>query len=168
MKNITITQIGKVRRDVSTWSDGSESLMWSFVESESSVWESNAEGKNVYVLLGGLSQQAKPKLLRFDKDSISWITEKSLDKQAIGSGGAVHYVAKVQVVAESGRGAPAITADYQAWIDPKTLMPLKFDDGDALYVLKFSKAPSGPLVMPEKIQAEMRRWQAATVPHPHL
>ena len=167
IKRIAITQLGKIRRDLTLWSDNAISQLWSLADKGVTLEESNDTQKDVYVLRGILRDQASPKLLHFDADSVSWLTSNALDKSS-ATGAALHYQAKVLVAPAMG-AIPALTAVYQAWIDPKTLMPLKFDDGGALYVLTFSKdPPTGPLVIPADIQAELVRYQEALAPHPHL
>ncbi|MFA7345943.1 MAG: hypothetical protein WC003_16715 [Terrimicrobiaceae bacterium] len=168
MKTITITRVGKIRRDDIAWSDGKVSQLWSLADKKLSVLENALHpGRPVYVLSGMLRDEACPRLLHFDADSVSWITESALVKEG---GASLHYQATVKLP-DTGveREGPPPTAVYQAWIDPKTLLPLKFDDGQALYTLAFSKdAPSAPLVMPPRLQAELNRWQEALAPHPHL
>lgn len=168
LQKIAITQVGKVRRDISTWSDGSTSQVWSLAEKGVSLFESNAKGKDVYLLRGERRHNVCPRLLRFDAESVSWISEKTLDKQPTGDGKFLHYQSKV-VIAEANGPIPAETATYQAWIDPKTLLPLRLDDGAALYSLTFSSdSPAEPLVMPANIQAELDRWLKASVPRPRF
>src|SRR5262249_40048354 len=124
---------------------------------------------SVYVLPGASRDTASPRLLHFDTGSVSWLTEKALVNESTSSGAALHYRAKVVLSEASATGLPAITAIYQAWIDPKTLLPMKFEDESALYVLKFSSdPPAGPLIMPANLQAELNRWQALLGPHRRL
>ena len=178
LKSIVITRIGNIRRDTNVLSDGSTSHLWSLVREGMGVSEAtgpNGKG-NIHVLVRELRGTEIPKLLHFDEASVAWITGKALDKKPAGSGDALHYAAKVVVRPERQISAgptgtttlPAESALHQAWIDPKTLLPLKFDDGDTLYVLKFSAPPAGPLVIPAHLQAELNRWKKAIGPHPPL
>ncbi len=165
VKKILITQVGRVRCDVSVFSDNSTAKLWNLLDPGLSVLASNRTSKDLYVLRGESRDEASPKLLHFDADSVSWIKEKSADKNSPG-GGALHYQAKVALPTDVG---PVQYALYQAWIDPKSLIPQRFDDGEALYVLTFSPTPpTDPLVVPENVQAEVKRWTAATTAHPHL
>lgn len=177
LKKITITQVGNIRRDTSVWSDKSISQLWSLTDKDVSVHESNDAGKEVFLLRGEMRENACPKLLHFDADSVSWITAKALDKQSASGKEPLHYQSTAVVQKESQTldisGAtiitPAVTAVYQAWIDPKTLLPLKFDDGDVLYTLKFSPdPPTGPLVIPANIQTALDSWLKKSASHPHL
>ncbi|MEI6337851.1 MAG: hypothetical protein WCQ57_04620 [Verrucomicrobiota bacterium] len=167
LKTVTITRIGTIRRDASTWSDGSASELWDLADMKLALQESRRPGKDIYLLRGYLRDHAGPALLRFDDKSVSWITAGAVKVPPGDSDKPLHYQAAV-VVSDPGE-IPTVTATYQAWIDPKTLLPQKFDDGEALYVLTFSKEPPiGPLVIPANIQREIDRYQAAYAPHPHL
>ena len=181
LKKILITKIGNIRRDYIVMSDNSFSQLWSLTDTGLTVQEmAHGDKKNVYVIKGLARDKASPKLLHFDEDSVSWITEKALVKGSAGNaGGTLHYQARVAAEAapqtsDSGPGSgaialPSVMATYQAWIDSKTLRPMKFDDGDTLYVLTFSPTPPvGPLVMPDNLQAKLKRWQAALAPRQRL
>jgi len=168
LKTVTITRVGTIRRDTSSWSDGKVSVLWDLADMKLALQESRNSGKDVYLLRGYLRDRACPRLLHFDDKSVSWITVKANKEQSEGGEKPSHYRATV-VVQEAEGDTPAVSATYQAWIDPKTLLPQKFDDGEALYVLTFSKEPPiGPLVIPANIQHEIDRYQAAYAPHPHL
>ncbi|HSI87309.1 MAG: hypothetical protein ACAI35_23765 [Candidatus Methylacidiphilales bacterium] len=165
LKRIVIVQVGKVRRDVSHWSDNSVSELWSLTDKGVGLYQSNTYNRDVYLLRGDLKNEACPPLLRFDAESVSWITVQSLNPETAGAGALKHYRAEV-VVSKAEGNIPAVTALYQAWIDPTTLQPAKYDDGENLYVLSFGSAPAAP-VMPEKIRAELIRWQEKAFPKAH-
>lgn len=172
IKRIVITCVGNIRRDEMIWSDGSISQLWDLADKKIAIAENGQDSKKpVYVLTGLLRDQACPKLLHFDADSVSWITKGSLLTK---EGETLHYRATVKppdsgVQIGDDPSRPSLMAVYEAWIDLKTLQPLKLDDGEALYTLSFSKKlPKDPLVIPPRLQAELNRWLAAFAPHPHL
>lgn len=167
VKKIVITKVGNIRRDTIVWSDNTLTQLWNITDKGVSLEEKMfGARKNIYVLLGDLRDQACPPLLHFDAESVSWITEKAQGADS-NPDTAFHYQANM--VLPSIPPSPPRNVLYQAWIDPKTLLPLKFDDGDALYVLTFSgDAPTGPLVLPGDVQTELAHWQNAVGPHPHL
>lgn len=165
VKRISISKVGDVRRDIVLMSDNTTSQVWSLPKEGISLQEQGtSDKKRVCLLAGLLNDLACPKLLHFDADSVSWINEKALDKGA-AAGAVLHYKASVGVA--MGFGEPPTPRIYQAWINAKTLVPLKFDDGDALYVLTFGP-PTGPLVMPDNIKAKLLRYKAVFTHHPHL
>jgi hypothetical protein len=166
VKAMTITQIGKIRVDYIVWSDNSISQLWSLPNQGVSLSQANDPQKSVHLLRGLLRDLAIPWLLRFDAKSVSWITDSALVKGST-PGGVLHYQATLAMPDALYVTKPP-TVTYQAWIDPKTLLPVAMDNGSALYALKFSNAPAGPLVMPANLQAEMQRWKDATADHPHL
>ena len=165
MKKITIMKVGSLRMDAIIWSNGSTSQIWDLLDRKISLMESNYGNKDVQLLRGEYRDLSYPKLLRLDEESVAWIAPKSFNKSG-SSAVELYYNTKVAIPGvDGGKGR---TVFYQAWIDAKTLLPTKLDDGDALYTLKFSDPPTTPLVMPEKMQAEVKRWDAAFKPHPHL
>ena len=164
-KKVTIVQIGNMRADITQWSDGSTSQLWTQVDKNISVMENNRGNKDILVLRGAYRDGCWPRMLRFDTESLGWITPAAFSKVG-SSAGELHYKAMVKVNdTEEGEPRPV---HYQAWIDAKTLLPKKLDDGSALYTLKFSDPPTSPLVMPANLQAELKRYQALLAPHPHL
>jgi hypothetical protein len=166
IKKIDITQVGNIRRDLIAWSDGTVSQVWSLEDKKVSLTVSNDDPKDIHLLRGKFRDNAIPKLLHFDADSVSWMTDNALDKGSQG-GPTLHYQAIV--VIGIAYGLPPPKALYQAWIDAKTLMPLKFDDGDALYSLTFSNTPpAGRLVLPSDMQGEMDLYEASNVPRARL
>ena len=166
VKRISISKVGDVRRDIVLMSDNTTSQVWSLPKEGISLQEQGTpDKKRVCLLAGIMTDLACPKLLHFDADSVSWINEKALDKGS-AAGAALHYKAPVSVSMSLVGDTPALRI-YQAWIDAKTLVPQKFDDGDALYVLTFGP-PTGPLVMPDNITAKYKRYKEVFAHHPHL
>jgi hypothetical protein len=162
-KEIAITRIGAVRRDVTTWTDGSVSELWSLDDQGVTLWQTNGPGRAVYLFRGPRRDELTVKLLRLDAASVAWIKKQNLVGNEEGT---LHYQA---IVTLPESGPKPRTAIYQAWIDPKTLQLKKLDDGDNLYTLTVSPdRPAGPLVMPPDIQAEYNRWVVAMTPHPHV
>ncbi len=168
LKNISITRVGQVRRDMMKWSDGSVSELWSLPDKDMALFEGRGwDGNTVLLLRGDYRKGASPQLLNLDKASVAWITVNALGKPSEEDGAPIHYKVRVKVQEAMG-DMPAVTAIYQAWVDPETRMPLKFDDGTALYTLKFSETPpAGPLVMPGKFKEELDLWLEASRPAPH-
>lgn len=164
-KKITITTSGNIRRDVIQWSDGKSSELWWMRDKGVALWENNQAENKVLLLRGDLIKPVCPKLLFLTGDSMAWIQEKNRSDKKEEK--ALHYEATVVLEPAAG-DMPASTARFQAWIDPETLRPLKFDDGDALYVLKFMPYPAGgPLVMPPRIKSEWDLWLVASTPKKH-
>jgi len=167
IKKIAVTQVGKIRRDIIFYSDGSVSQLWNLVDKKVSLMQSDASRDEALLLRGDLRDGASPRLLHLDSDSVSWLTERALDKQSESGGGPLHYQASV-VISEPGV-VPVLTSLFQAWVDPKTLLPVKFDDGEALYILNFSKdVPAGPLVIPPGVKAEFNLWERVSATPRHL
>ena len=164
-KKVTIVQTGNMRADITHWSDGSTSQLWTQVDKNISVMENNRWNKDILVLRGAYRDGCWPRMLRFDTESLGWITPAAFSKVG-SSAGELHYKAMVKVN-DTAEGEP-LPVLYQAWIDAKTLLPTKLDDGYALYTLKFSDAPARPLVMPDNMQAKLKSYQAILAPHPHL
>jgi hypothetical protein len=168
LQKLVITQVGNIRRDVGSWSNGTSSELWWVIDKAVSVMQGNQPGAEPFMLAGELRDRACPKLLHFSEDSVSWISEASKTDPKPDKAGLLHYRAEITLKEAEG-DAPPEKAVYQAWIDSKTLMPAKFDDGNALYTLKFSSNPSAaPLVMPSKVQAEVDLWQRESAPRAHL
>ena len=163
---MAITQVGKIRCDYIVWSDNSISQLWSLPDQGVSLSQANDAQKSVHLLRGLMRDLAIPWLLRFDARSVSWITDDALVKGS-APGAILHYQATL-VMPNALTVTKPPTVTYQAWIDPKTLLPVAMDDGSALYALKFSNAPAGPLVMPANLQAELQLWKDSTAVHPHL
>jgi hypothetical protein len=165
-KKIAITRVGNIRVDAIVWSDNHVTQVWTHIAEKMSV-EAEREGSNkgIWVLPGAARNEIIPALLSFDADSASWMSAQTQTKDS-DPASVLHYATPMTLPLPGGRSR---VVEYQAWIDSKTLIPVKFDDGDALYVLKFSNnVPAGPLVMPADLQAELERFQSALAPHPHL
>lgn len=177
-KKLVVTKSGNLRHDEMTMSDGSVSHLWDLLDKKLSVrevmWNNR---KNIHILKGRKREEASPKVLHFDADSVSWITESALSvDQSRKQGSLLHYTAEVIVkeAQEISDGAtvvikkPAEMAIFQAWIDSESLLPVKFDDGRASYALQFSSPPASAPAMSPDAAAKLKRWEAALAPRPHL
>lgn len=174
-KKRVITKIGNVRRDEVVWADNSVLQAWMLHKEGLAVTEQKGSDGKVkpFVLTGTSMDSICPKLLRLNTDSLSWVTPAALAEKA-EPGVPLHYRAVIETPAAPSEvpGAPdtpARSVVYQAWVDAKTGLPLRLDDGEATYVLTFGKErPVGPLTMPEHLAAELQRWSTALATHSHL
>lgn len=172
---VEITRVGDLRRNVISWSDNSVSEVWTMAQTGLSVSEENdGDGKkSIYVLQGAMRDSAIPSVLQLDSASTAWIEPKNLVGNPNATSGTLHYkrervLPRIEEFVDAPNQPDQIQI-YQAWIDAKTLLPLKLDDGQAEYNLSFAKeVPTGPLVLPPKLKAELDRWQAAITPGPRL
>jgi len=189
LKKIAIVQVGDVRLDELTWTDGSVSQMWtlltgnlSFQANKNKSLKSNLsieanKNKSLYALTASMRDNIRTKLLDFTPDSISWISPKTLTnggKEGAPPPPILHYQKTIPLDPElensnlDGSVAPVKTIIIQAWIDSKTLRPLKFDNGHALYTLTFAdQTPTTIPPMPETVQAEFKKWIATSGPARH-
>jgi len=167
LKNVEITQVGKLRKDILTYNDGRSSEIWI------------AAGAGVVLVVADTHQNGAVypanfkdldstgfRLLRLDAASVTWITDKSLAGTVDFKGKKAQHYQAVQIIMtpyDRTMDLPGKSKLFQAWIDQKTLIPLGFDDGDALYELNFGdKPPVGPLIMPATLEKMMQKYLNAT------
>ena len=189
IKKISIVQVGNIRLDEMTWTDGSISQMWTLLTVNLSFGTNKIKSvkrnmsieanknKSLYALTSSMRDNVRTKLLDFTPDSISWITPKTLTnggKEGAPRPPILHYQTTIpldpdlQLSNLDGSVAPVKTITIQAWIDATTLAPLKFDNGHALYTLTFAdQAPTTIPSMPENVQAEFTKWINHSGPAPH-
>ena len=189
VRKIAITQVGHIRLEEMTWSDGGVSQIWtllnsnlSFESKKNKVQKGNMsieanKNKSLYALTASMRDNIRTRLLDFTPDSLSWISPKTLTNG--GKAGEpppplLHYQKTIQLDPGletsnlDGSVAPVKTIIIQAWIDSKTLRPLKFDNGYALYTLTFAdQAPSTIPPIPENVQAEFKSWIVNSGPAAH-
>lgn len=169
LKKLDVVRVGNIRRDTVGWSDGSTSVVWGLVNEKLLVTErtSLSGKKRVQVFAGVFRDTVEPLLLRFDQESISWISDEYLVSKGDPDGSLLHY--KREIPQQVQPGEKPWSEVFQAWIDPKSRMPVKFDDGRATYILKFSAdPPRESLAIPGNLQSELNRWKDAFQPHAHL
>ena len=175
VKTIAIVQVGNTRLDEMTWSDGSASQVWSLLNYNLSI-EAN-QNKSLYALTTSMRESIRTFLLDFTPDSLSWIAPSTLTngrKEGEPPPTILHYqkIIPLNPILENsnldGSLPPVKTILIQAWIDAKTLRPLKFDDGHAFYTLTFAdQAPDTIPPMPENVQAEFKKWISSRGPAAH-
>lgn len=56
----------------------------------------------------------------------------------------------------SGEGAPTFTC--KAWIDPKTLLPVKLEDGREVRTFTYNESPASQLNPPTAVLSELKKW----------
>jgi len=159
--SIRIKQYGGIRNDVTSWSDGSTSRIWRFADQSVSVIQNRQEGSAPLLLRDGYTTGLVPYVLRFDKKSLAWITESNKQEEMPDY---IHYKARVMVTPPTPEDPPGY-AILQAWIDPETRQILRLHDEDALYELNSdAKPPTGPLVVPAAVEAELQLWARESQP----
>lgn len=170
MKHVEIAQVGNLRRDTITWSDGDKTETWKVLNTGFSLVEVTYPAKCIYDVPAGsfMGSYFSRKILDLTPASTSWITVASLVGQTDHDGKpAIHYRASVVVPSNVPHQAPR-QVFYEAWVDAKTLIPMAFDDGDYVYELTFSDPPTAPLVMPERFQENFRYYTRANTIARHL
>jgi len=170
MKAADIIRVGKLQRNIITWSSGTTSEAWTLIDTGLTLAEkATGPTKFIYELpkASPTRNSISPTILDLDADSVTWIFPRSLiGKTAYKGKPSLHYQRGISLPAAIG---PPRTVLYQAWIDPKTLVPIAFDDGDALYELTFSKdPPTQPLVLPDRFQKELQEYENANAVIRHL
>lgn len=177
---IKIVRTGNIRRDTVAWSDNSTSEVWSLCREGLAVTEVRRENgeKYIQVLSGTLRDSFSPRILLLTPETLFWITRTARVQDSSGTeeNPPVHY--RQTIAPPSSRPGQPRTPEggnqgpprvLQAWIDPATLLPVKLDDGTALYELSFSnELPETPLQIPTDLDAQLRRWQNAMIMQPPL
>jgi len=170
MKTDEIVQVKKLRRDIFTWSNGETSETWTIIDSGMTMAEKTVgPSKFIYEMSRGsvIRNVVCPTMLDLDAASTTWISPQSFTGKADHGGKAsLHYQARISLPMPAG---PPRTVLYQAWIDPKTFVPIALDDGDALYELTFApQKPTEPLVLPVRFQKDLQQYQNANATIRHL
>lgn len=177
---IKIVRTGNIRRDTVAWSDNSSSEIWSLCREGLAVTEvrRNDGTKNIHVLSGTLRDSFSPRILLFTPETLFWITRTARvhDESGGEENPPIHYRQTI-VPPSSKPGLPRMPEGVnqgpprvlQAWIDPTTLLPIKLDDGTALYELSFSTdLPEAFLQIPTHLEVQLKRWQNAMTVRPPL
>ena len=140
---------GKLRRDMLAYSDGQKVVHWI---TEAMVFWTTPQGQ---VSVSDL--RAAPPVDPGDPDpttvgafpGVRWLQIAYYDKVVVmGKLHAYHYVHE----------------DSEAWIETKTLLPLAYKSGGAVYSYSFGDPPAEPLALPARLSKGVR--QDATDPQP--
>ena len=166
---VQVDRTGNLQRSVATWNDGNTVESWMHLDSGMTQVE-RFRGQTILDLPKNSGARVGIPLLDFTPESVAWISPHTRTaKVPIDFNGkpAMHYQTVVEIPQEGS--LPPIRLTYQAWIDPKTLVPLAYDDGDYLYLLTFAKtAPTEPLVLPDRFKRDLQGYLNANAPVHHL
>jgi hypothetical protein len=168
MTAATIVRVGRMQQDTFTWSNGTTSESWTLLDTGLTLLEDpTGPAKSIYELPRGsaVRKVLSPPVLALDAASLDWINSSHLTGKTAHDGKpAIHY----QAIEALYNFVPPKSVLYQAWIDPKTLAPLAFDDGDRLYELTFSAPPAQPLVLPDRFKKDLNEYLNANAKPRHL
>ncbi len=75
----------------------------------------------------------------------------------------LHYNSEMVPDKQAGPAAasPQAPGNLQAWIDKTTLLPVAYDDGQALYVYTFQAPPAAPLTLPDRCKQKLSNFEKA-------
>jgi len=108
-----------------------------------------------------------PSVFYLDRNPLwyNWADESSLKetKAKMGSSACNRYQKLVRTPSPIP-GFPDGTATYQLWVNNETLLPVAFDDGDALYELEFTPPPATLPSLPAEVQNEIKRYEVLLAP----
>jgi hypothetical protein len=168
MTAATIERVGGLQHTIFSWSNGSNSEMWILLDKDLALLEdASGQGKSIFELPRGsaVRKVLSPPMLDLDAESLAWINSQNLTGKAAYKGkSSLHYQATQALY----NFIPPRQVLYQAWIDPKTLLPLAMDDGDNLYELTFAAPPSEPLVLPDRFKKNLQEYYNANAVPRHL
>jgi len=169
LQNVAITRTGNLRRDLSTWSDGTTYEAWIMEDTGMMVVERTmGTSKFIYEFpKNSISRNPfSPVILQWEAGALGWINPQTLIGDSTQSGTpAVLYQAPMSLPTDLQTPDNEL---YQAWVDKKTLVPLALDDGKALYELTFSGPPKEQLVMPERFKTALQHYYNANATIRHL
>jgi|GEM_PF-5765115 len=184
LKTVEITRIGKMRHDILTAEDGSTFENWyDYVNGLLAHGKLNGSsisspivislGAHVDDYVGAFA----PKILDLTDDSLSWVNQQAFKGKTLINGKTAFRYQKTYkvggtVISDPKTGAlKMIGGDlitFQAWIDPKTKVPIALDDSQWNYVLTFSAPVSTtPLVLPAVYKKIIQAHIEATVVPKH-
>jgi hypothetical protein len=168
MTTATIVRVGRMQQDTFTWSNGTTSESWTLLDMGLTLLEDPTGPANqIYELPNGsaVRKVLSPPVLDLDAASVAWINSSHLTGKTTHDGKpAIHYQATEALY----NFVPPKNVLYQAWVDPKTLAPLAFDDGDCLYELTFSAPPTQPLLLPDRFKKDLNEYLNANATPRHL
>jgi hypothetical protein len=108
-----------------------------------------------------------PSVFYLDRNHLwySWADPESLKEAKVKMGGAsCNRYQKTVRTPSPAPGFPEGTATYQLWVNDSSLLPVAFDDGEALYELEFKPPPAEPPVIPAEVQNEIKRYEVLLAP----
>jgi hypothetical protein len=107
-----------------------------------------------------------------DFEDTEWATQETYKGVVVTNGVPLYYFEKTSSkpisrrdlkfydvgAAVSGQGAPTFTC--RAWIDPKTLLPVKLEDGREVRTFTYNDPPAAQLMPPSEVLSELKKWVA--------
>lgn len=168
IKKVEVIKKNDVRQNRMTWSDGHVTETWQLDSLGLQVFE-YPTNHAVYVVSSNDSTMMSIIPQKFDQTLFDWLDASALKGPETYQGrNCLHYEAMVAVKLNApGSTTPNKTlppVKYNAWIEVGTLLPVAFDNSASLNIFSFQNAPAEPLEMPEKFQAELKRYQTALAP----
>jgi hypothetical protein len=168
IQKVEVVTKNDIRMSRLTWSDNHTTEVWQLTSPGLQVFE-YPTNHAIYVVPSNDSTMLSIMPPKFDQTLFDWLDKDALkgpdDYQGVKC---LKYEAKVSVkLNRPGSTTPNATlppVDYKAWIDKDKLLPVALDNGVSLNLFEFHSPPSQPLVMPEKFQAELKRYQTALAP----
>ena len=161
-QKINIIQVGNVRCNVITYSDGSTAENWHF-NSKHYMAVEDPKTKSVVIVWDTLNL-ATVLTVGFDNSSFIWIGPSFFkDTISYQEKDCYHYKGTVTFVQPGGHGQKSSTVQ-EAWIDKKTLLPVGLDNGSCVALFSFLPTPTEPLTPPQNIARAVSQWDASLTP----
>jgi len=154
MREIEIVRQGHMRRDTITFSDGTTQERW---------WVQNPDYalfQNGSVVSSMRAAEFAP--VRFDASSFDFITAQYYKgKQSQQGIDCQYYEYRME---DNLQGWGFHGRIVRAWIDPKTHLPVAYDNGGGIGVFTFSKGPVPDLKMPPNFEKKYQQLLAFFAP----
>jgi len=168
-----VTQTGKIKQEISTWSDGQTSEAWT-INGKKLVENSK---DHALILIDPAHNQSAGYYMRYDLALLSWVSlstyvhaethanhhcylYKNAASTSPASKPADGRFANEDAGSSEGFAAPSV----QVWIDVETHQVVSVDDGAMTYDFAFGPPPSAELVLPPKFASLWQSYQDAMNP----
>ena len=162
MVRAVVTRRGDIRRDQIWWSKSAVTEVWVSISARLRVFE-NPENGGVYVIPFNDSVMTLFVPREFDDDLFDWVTPNLFvgNEKFEGRNCKVYAGTISKVLRFPGMDKKTVTMPplpHKLWIDAETSLPVALDTGIAFHRFQFEKATDEPLVVPDKLQAELERY----------
>lgn len=162
IKRIQVVREGKLRRDITYWKSGGTSELW-WPENANAVFYEPAPGKDVR-----MKKTTRITARRLDESVFKWVSAKTFKDVVQLKGKDFAYYETESLPHDAGytENPNDMKELHQAWIDLETNLPMGYaENGGKIATFNFLGPYVGPpLVLPEKVKEQIRKYQAYRKP----
>ncbi len=151
LQSVRIDRFNNLRRDQTTWTDGSRTETWSTVTPRLLIYLDARINEIVTATPGD-----ELDIYRFDESAFDWIQPANrVDRESLGNTRCAVY----EGLAYAGSGRQG--RKFRVWIDEETLLPRQLETEGTKYAFTFHEKADVPLVMTEAFQTKLNRYRNA-------